>query len=307
MFPIAAALMLIAVMSYLVYPLWRKSQAHLIVGEEAAMNEEEVNLGIEKQTLLRTLSELEIDFAQGKVVSPDYERLKLGHEHRLVKVLDRLDAISRIEPIEKRGKGLGAPLFGANWVAILAVGILTTAGAAGAYNLVHWKFERQQFASAGDGGPGGGPINPAEMVARLEERLKKNPDDLQGQLMAGRSYMALERWGDAEKAWKKVLEMDGRNYTAHYSLGEILIRTNPPGNIKVAEEALEHFDKALISVPQDASVLWARGIALIQLERYAEADEAWTEAFQYIPPGTESSEMVKKALQDLRAGRLPLS
>ena len=153
----------------------------------------------------------------------------------------------------------------------------------------------------------GPPINPEEMVARLEERLKENPDDLQGQMMIGRSYMALERWDEAEIAWKKVLELDRRNYTAHYRLGEIILSNPKTGTREEAEEALAHFDKALVSVPQDASILWARGIVLVQLGRTFEADEAWTEAYQYIPRNTESSEMVKKSLEDLRAGRMSMS
>lgn len=308
MFPVAAALMLMAVIAALAYPFWRKSQIALIVGQEASLDEERVDLEIERQTLLGTLSELEIDHAQGRIETADYQRLKLGHEHRLAKVLDRLDLFAQKNIGRPKTKGVRTPALGANWIAILSVGLLVAAGSSGIYRLVHWKFERQEFSAAAQGGPSSPmPINPAEMVARLEERLKSNPNDLQGQIMAGRSYMALERWEDAEKAWRKVLELDQRNDTAHYSLGEILIRTTAPGNRAVAEEALAHFDKALIMVPQDPSVLWARGIALIQLERYAEADEAWTEAFQYIPQGTESSEMVKKALQDLRAGRMPLS
>ena len=308
MFPVSAVLMLMGVIAFLAYPFWRKSQIPLIVGHEASLDEERVDLEIEKQTLLSTLSELEIDSARGKVTAEDYSRFKLGHEHRLVKVLDRLDALTPSGPARSKGNKPRPSVSGFNWLLIPALGILVAVGSAGIYKLIYWKFERQQFAAAaGDGAGAAPPINPAEMVARLEERLKKNSNDLQGQLMAGRSYMALERWGEAEKAWRKALELDEKNETAHYSLGEVLIRTNPPGNRAVAEEALAHFDKALIRLSQDPSVLWARGIALVQLERYPEADEAWTEAFQYIPQGTESSEMVKKALQDLRAGRVPLS
>lgn len=305
MFPVAAVVMLTAVIAFLAYPFWRKYQIPLIVGHEASLDEERVDLEIEKQALLKTLSELEVDSARGNIVAADYRRLKLSNEHRLVAVLDRLDVLNQ-NPARTKGNVLRAPSSGRNWLVIPVLGLLISVGAAGIYKLVHFRFEQQQFAAAAKQGAVP-PINPAEMVARLEERLEKNPDDLQGQLMAGRSYMALERWDEAEKAWRKVLELDAKNETAHYSLGEVLIRTNPPGNRAVAEEALDHFDKALIRLPQDPSVLWAKGIALIQLERYPEADEAWTEAFQYIPQGTESSEMVKKALQDLRAGRVPLS
>jgi cytochrome c-type biogenesis protein CcmH len=143
------------------------------------------------------------------------------------------------------------------------------------------------------------------MVARLEKRLKEDPDNLQTQMMAGRSYMVLERWEDAKRAWEKVLALDERSHTAHYAIGEILIRT-AAGEPSLYEEALTHFDKALINTPQDPVILWARGVALVQLERPAEADEAWTAALQAIPPDVESAEMVRKALQALRAGQ-PLS
>ncbi|MFQ5949322.1 MAG: tetratricopeptide repeat protein, partial [Nitrospiria bacterium] len=283
MFPVVITFMLLAVIVSLAYPFFRRSGTPLIVGKEAARDEEEVNLEIERQTLLGALSELEVDYAQGKVSPADYDRLKLGQEHRLVTVLDRLDAMTKAGPKRARRREGRSVASTVSWSLIVIVGLVVAGGSTGIYKLVHWKFERNAVAAGGGEIAAPPPINPAEMVARLEKRLKENPNDLQGQIMAGRSYMALERWEDAKTAWRKVLELDPRNSTAHYRLGEILIRTITPGDSAVAEEALAHFDKALIVVPQDASVLWARGIVLIQLGRIAEADEAWTEAFQYIP------------------------
>lgn len=306
MFPVSAGLMVMAVILILLYPMWRRSKTALIVGDEAALDEERVDLQIEKESLLRTLSDLEVDYAQSKVSAGDYGRLKLGHEHRLVEVLDRLDALAGIGLVPPKSKKSQSAPRGPSAVFIGLLGLILIAAASGMYQLVQWKLERQQLAAAGEGAAAMPPINPAEMVARLEERLKKNPNDLQGQLMAGRSYTALQRWEDAGKAWRKALELDERNDAAHYGLAEVLIRTADPNDRTVYQEALDHLDKALINVPQDPSVLWARGVVLIHLERYPEADEAWTEAYKYIPPGTESAEFVKKALQDLRSGRAPL-
>ncbi len=123
-------------------------------------------------------------------------------------------------------------------------------------------------------------------------------------MMLGRSYMVLQRWDDAKTTWQKVLELDERNPTAHASLGETLLRSNRDGDKGIAENALTHFDKALISMPQDPSILWGRGIALIHLSRFAEADEAWTTAYQALSPGTEEANMVKQALEALRSGKL---
>ncbi len=306
MFPISAAMLLTAVVLVLLYPMWRRSKTALIVGDEAVLDEERVDLQIEKESLLRALSDLEVDYAQSKVSAVDYNRHKLGYEHRLVQVLDRLDSLAGVGLVPPKSKKSHGKPSGARPLFIGLMGIVVVAGVFGMYQLVYWKIERQQLAAAGEGPAAMPPINPVEMVARLEERLKKNPNDLQGQLMAGRSYTALQRWDDAGKAWRKVLELDERNDAAHYGLAEVLIRTADPNDRKVYQEALDHLDKALINVPQDPSVLWARGVVLIHLERYQEADEAWTEAYKYIPPGTESAEFVKKALQDLRSGRAPL-
>lgn len=306
MFPAIITLMLMSVIGALATPLFRKSGMPLIVGDEAALDEERVDIDIERQTLLGTLSELEVDHSQGKVSPADYERLKLGYEHRLVAILDRIDAMSgTAQATPKQGRKRPLPSRSVHWVVIGAMALLVAAGSSGIYELVHLKFDRDAVSGGGVPAQPMPPIDPEKMVARLEKRLKENPDDLQGQVMIGRSYMALERWDDAKKSWEKVLELDPRNYTAHYRLGELLLRSSALGNTSDAEAALAHIDKALIVTPQDASILWLRGWSLVVLGRTAEADEAWTEAFQYIPQGTEESETVKKALQNLRAGVMP--
>ncbi|HIE66319.1 MAG: hypothetical protein ABGX83_09355 [Nitrospira sp.] len=308
MFPAIITFMLLGVVGVLAMPLFRRSANPLLVGNEAEIDEERVNLDIERQTLLRTLSELEVNYSQGKVALGDYERLKLGYEHRFLKVLDRLDAIpwtGKIAPKQKKSRVPSSTK--GHWVSIGMVVLLVAAGSSGLYELVFWKFDRDATSRGGVPAQPMPPIDPVAMVARLEKRLKENPDDLQGQVMIGRSYGALERWEDALTAWRKVLELDPRHYTAHFQMGEILLRTTALTNPKDAEKALFHIDKALIVTPQDASVLWLRGWSLVALGRTFEADETWTEAFQYIPQGTEESETVKKALQNLRAGKFPSS
>lgn len=308
MFPFLITTLLFVLIGSLVLPFSRKTELILIDSQAASMDEEQVNLDIERQTLASSLSELEVDFGQGRVSSADYDQLKLGFEHRLLTVLDELDLLRKqtVSQQKPKEKEKGASSRGKAWLVMILLALVVGGGSTGAYQLVQWKLERAAFSPEGDGGgmPPGGPINPQEMVARLEKKLQENPNDLQGQIMIGRSYMAMERWDDAEKAWKKVLELDRRNYTAHYRLGEIILSNPKTGTREEAEEALAHFDQALVSVPQDASILWARGIVLVQLGRTFEADEAWTEAYQYIPRNTEGSEMVKKALEDLRGGKM---
>ncbi|MFQ5588514.1 MAG: tetratricopeptide repeat protein [Nitrospiria bacterium] len=306
MFPFLITTLLFFVIASLVFPFFRKTDLVLIDAQAAAMDEERVNLEIERQSIAASLSELEVDFEHGKVSDEDYARLKLDFEHRLLAVLDGLDQ-SKVKAAHKsKGKKSKDGATGKTWVSMIMVGLIMIGGSTGAYQLVHWKLERAAFSPDNGGNmPAASPIDPKVMVARLEKKLKENPDDLQGQMMIGRSYMAMERWDDAEKAWTKVIELDPRNYTAYYRLGEIILSHPKTGTREEAEKALGYFDQALVFVPQDASILWARGIVLLQLGRASEADEAWTEAYQYIPRGTDESNMVQKALEDLRGGKIP--
>ena len=299
MFLVYAGVLLTGVTLFLVYPIWGKAQNRLLTGKEAALDEERTNLGIERQSLLTSLPELDLDYAQGKFSEKDFLRLKLGYEQRLVQVLERLKTIGQ----PRKSAPLSLRLSGYQWAFSLILALTIISGTAGAYKLVYGKIERNQQASNEEGGPGVPPVNPAEMVARLEKRLKENPNDLQGQMMAGRSYMALQRWADAEKAWRKAVELDERNEAAQYSLADLLIRTAPPGNKTVYKEALDHLERALINIPREPVVLWAKGVALVHLDRIPEADQAWTAAFQNLPPGSQDAEYVKKALQELRAGK----
>ena len=307
MFALLITLTLVAVVATLTAPLWRRSFPIAPSQPEAAAAEgERIDLLIEKERLLQALTELQTAAVDGVIA--DIDRIRDDNEHRLAAVLTRLDTLAvQAEPAAATPSVEGvASRRGAGWGAAGLLVLIVVGGSVAVYRGVHWKWERaEQTATAGAeiGDPKIPAIDPVAMVARLEARLKENPDDLQGQIMAGRSYMTLSRWEDAQKAWRKVVELDPRNDMAHYNIGEILIRTTPPGDKTVAAEALAHFDQALINLPQEPTILWARGIALVQLGRTVEADESWTAAYQAIPPNTQASEMVKQALDELRSGR----
>ena len=147
--------------------------------------------------------------------------------------------------------------------------------------------------------------DPLEMVARLEKRLKENPDDLQGQIMAGRSYIALERFEEAQQAWNKVLELEPRNHEAHFNLGVILVERRKFDDPEVFKAALVHFDTVLVDLPNQPGVNWYRGVVLWYLNRHREAEEAWATAVKNLDPSSQDAVFVKEALQKLRAGEQP--
>ena len=302
-FSLAAGLMFAAVMIFLVWPFWHRSRTPLMVEDETHLVRE---LERDKERLLRALAELETERDRGRLAPTDYQRFTAMDQHRLAQVLAQLDRLTLEDApgAGTRGRDLPQspqPARPLQWVAPLLLSLVVAGGASGIYASLHANPQGRAPTSE-TVQPGRPPINPLEMVARLERRLRENPDDLEGQVMAGRSYMTLQRWEDAEQAWQKVLTLNNRNHEAYTNLGVIRLQEATPGDTRTYEEALAHFEKALINVPRDPSVLWVQGIALAHLTRYSEADESWTTAYQNLPAGSEEKAMVRQALEDLRAG-----
>ena len=299
LFPLLVILAI--VLFALTVPFWRKDPSPISFAQDDDRAQEQADLQVERETLARSLQELEMEVTQGRMERVDYERLKATDERRLLQVLDRLEELKEIEaspaaePTDRRTRRGG-------WGRAIASGFIVLLASLGIYGLL--QFQQGQRILEAQERMGGGP-NPLEMVAKLEARLKENPDDLQGQIMAGRSYQALDRLPEAKKAWEKVLELDPKQNEAHYNLGVAMIETRKFDDPELFKEALTHFDVVLKDLPNQPAVNWYRGLALWYLDRKQETDAAWTLASQNMEPGSKDAEFVKDALTKLRAGQVP--
>ena len=145
-------------------------------------------------------------------------------------------------PLNKRGNRGNA------WGSAIAVSLVVVIFSIGTYSFLQWRTINRLVGIQTD--RAAQLPDPREMVARLEARLRENPDDVQGQMLAGRSYMALDRVDDAKKAYEKVLELDPRNHEAHYNMGVIMIEERKFDDPKLFEAALKHFEVVLIDRPK---------------------------------------------------------
>jgi len=300
-FLIPFLLVLGIVLFALTLPFWRRDPSPISFGFDDNQEQEYADLQVERGVLAQSLQELEMERAQGRMEQADYERLKATDEHRLLQLLDRLDILKdggrgdahKTQENATKRKG---------WVPAIASGLVVLLASVGLYTIL--QIQAAQKLMAVEAQMGGGP-NPMEMVAKLEARLKENPDDLQGQIMAGRSYQALGRTAEAQKAWAKVLELDPKQHEARYNYGVLLIDSRKIDDPKLFQEALKHFDIVLADLPNQPAVNWYRGIALWYLDRKQETDEAWSLAAQNMEPGSQDLAFVKESLTKLRAGKEP--
>jgi cytochrome c-type biogenesis protein CcmH len=285
----------------LTLPFWRRDPSPISFGLDDNREQEYADLQVERGVLNQSLQELEMERTQGRMDLADYERLKATDEHRLLQLLDRLETLKGME--QAVTDDLSQAASGRkSWVPAIASGTIVLVASIGIYSIL--QIQAAQKLMAVEAQMGGGP-NPMEMVAKLEARLKENPDDLQGQIMAGRSYQTLGRTAEAQQAWEKVLELDPKQHEARYNYGVLLIDTRKIDDPELFKKALAHFDMVLTDLPNQPAVNWYRGIALWYLDRKQETDTAWSLAAQNMEPGSQDLDFVKESLTKLRAGQAP--
>ena len=301
-------IILIGVIAAISAPFWRKDPTTPAGNNErcsllwvAEEDQERADLSVEREVLLQSLQELDVELAQGRLEPEDYERLKATDEQRLLGVMDRLEALAATIQPPSSSEQDRQP--GIAWGSAIAVSLVIVTLSVGTYGFLQWRTINRLVGIQTE--RTGRMPDPREMVARLEARLKENPDDVQGQMMAGRSYMVLERMDDAKNAYEKVLELDPRNHEAHYNLGVIMIEERKFDDPKVFEAALKHFDLVLVDRPNEPGVNWYKGLALWYLKRYRETEEFWATAYKNLDPGSTDADFVKQALAKLRNGETP--
>jgi len=159
-----------------------------------------------------------------------------------------------------RGQSVAGRLGPAGRIAAVAISLAVPGAAFGVYLLLGapqvasvLQSERPAVAQGqgdtGSSGDGSDLANVATMVARLEQRLADNPDDIQGWATLGRSYIVLGRPEDALAALDRALALNDEVPFLHSARGEALTLA---ADGMVTPAAREAFDRALALDPEDA-------------------------------------------------------
>ena len=125
-------------------------------------------------------------------------------------------------------------------------------------------------AAAGGGAAEGAPRAPAldELLPRLEERLAREPDDVEGWRLLGRSSLGIEAFDRAAVALRRAVELDGRDAPTLGQLAEAIAMGRGGA---LAGEPVELLDRVLALAPEDPQGLWLRAIAHQQLGEHRAA------------------------------------
>ena len=276
---------------FVVPPLLTRHEA------ERAPDQDQLNLALFRQQL----KELDADLEAGNLDRGQYQAARRDLERELLHDVDGQGAgptgPGKRAPMTALLLALALPAF-ATWL------YFTIGDRAIIPRLELAAANRANPAAAGHGAAGGADAASLEvLVERLAAKMEQNPDQLEGWLMLGRTYVALEQPAKGAAALQRALALAPQDPEIMVSLAQALAAA---AGGQLAGRPVELIVTALAVEPDHATGLWLHGLAAYQAKDFAPAVERWERLAQGLDPNSEDSAQLRQFIADAREeGGLP--
>ncbi|HXZ59614.1 MAG TPA: hypothetical protein VEG26_05490 [Steroidobacteraceae bacterium] len=162
----------------------------------------------------------------------------------------------------------------ATWTALAAAGVLVVGSAVLYVTWSNWAWRPQAAAAGAD--------SPQSMVARLARRLEREPGKLEDWLMLGRSYVVLQEYGLAARAYERAASLSGgQNAEALTGEAEALAMSDQSELDGRAGQLLE---QALVLSPDSGKALFYGAVAASRRGDLPLARQRFTKLLAMNPP-----------------------
>lgn len=278
-FVIAAAVMCVLVLWLVLRPLLSRREA------AAAPQSGQLNLAV----LRDQLRELDADREQGSIDAEAYIVARRELEQRVA------------EDVHPASRVAAASAPPARWqAAVLAVLVLAGAGVLYATLGTPQALVAPGAASVA-AGPALDPHTSSEaeaMVAKLAERMAREPNDPNGWALLARSYSAMGRFVAASGAYSRLVALipDDAQILSDYA--DVLAMTQ---NQKLRGEPEKLLARALAADPKNVKALILSGDAAFERTDLASAALHWQAALANAAPGSEFAQMARDNLAHIGA------
>jgi cytochrome c-type biogenesis protein CcmH len=136
-------------------------------------------------------------------------------------------------------------------------------------------------------------------IAGLEARLAAAPDDEEGWILLGSSYLSLSRPADAANAYQKALDLSGgRSTAARLGLAEARVVLDPGA---LSGPAGADIEAVLAIEPANPRALWYSGLRALAGGNRQTARQRWTALLALGPPD-EVRNIIEQQLAELDDG-----
>ncbi|MCU7881298.1 MAG: c-type cytochrome biogenesis protein CcmI [Candidatus Thiodiazotropha sp. (ex Lucinoma aequizonata)] len=284
LFWIITAGLIVLAMAFVALPLLRK---HV----ETGVTTNELNLSVFKQQL----AELDADLEVGILEQNCYDAARKDLEKELLTDISS-ERTTTETAVSGRNMALSALL-----IPLVAVFLYQTIGSPEIIqHLAEQPGGMPTKASLQQSQPGNTQNLPpmGELVKRLAAKMQEQPDNQEGWVMLGRSYIAMNNSSAAINAYERAIQLNDQNVALLLAYSEAIASTN--GN-DFSGRAAPMIDKAYQLEPNNPNVLWISGILAYQRSEFKSAIERWEALKVTLQPQSAKLEPVNDALDDVRS------
>jgi cytochrome c-type biogenesis protein CcmH len=276
---LVASMILIALL-FVVMPLIKKREG--IITDESS----ERNVQIARERL----AELKANQASGGISQAQYDEQVAELELSLSDDLDAEDTGKTPLTAAPQGRWLAYALI--IFIPLLAIGLY---GGLGDYQAIGRVNDPAQSESAA-----GSPEMPSpevinKMVEKLANKLKSEPDNLEGWLMLGKSYKVLQRNNEAVKAYERAYQLAGDKADVMLPYAESVALA---GGGDWRGKPMELVNKALTLEPENVTGLWFAAMGHAQQDDKAGSLAYLRKLLTVLPENSQD----KQQIQTLIAG-----
>jgi cytochrome c-type biogenesis protein CcmH len=136
-----------------------------------------------------------------------------------------------------------------------------------------------------------------ESIDKLEEKLKKNPNDVEGMALLARSYFVLENYAAAARVLERLVQLRPRDPDAMADLADSLAASSPERTL--AGRPISLVKAALAVNPRHPKSLALAATYAMQTNQTAEAISYWKRLRALMPPDSEQQQRVDAILASM--------
>jgi cytochrome c-type biogenesis protein CcmH len=269
----AALFLLIAAMAIVLWPLLKRSNAPLVARDGS-------NLDVHRDQL----SELEKDLEAGTLGADRYQQARDELERRVLE-----EAAAPDEPPPLAGPGKAVPVVIGVFIPLTAILLYLYLG--NLQGLVAPRHPATDLSSIT-------ADQFQDMTAKLAARMQQHPGDAEGWKMLGRAHRAMERFGEANDAYKKAVALSPQDADLLADYAESLALA---AGRSLAGEPTRLLDRAVKLDPQNTKVLALSGSAAFERKDYKAAIRYWETIIKQPGIGSELAQALQKGVAESKA------
>ena len=281
----AVAILLLAIaVAMLLWPLLKASKAN-----QSDIDQRQMNINIAKERL----AELDKEREDKELSDEDYQEIKKELEGALFFDLED-QSVQQDEEKEEKAGTWGFVLI-AIFVPLLSISMYVTLGSPEGMKMIPGQQPERIAANPQQNQAG----SIREMVMKLVEKLKENPENADSWFMMGRTMMNLEQYKEAVTAFRKVLSLTGDDAVTLVSLADALAMQY--GGVLDGEPKLL-LEKAIILDGNNVTALWLLGMAAERRENHQLSLSYWEKLYPMLENGDPTKDTLANLIAEAKSG-----